>query len=140
MPQLVGSGVDTYIAHFPFYKTNVGDANGTLNGVEPTTLEYVMPFGGSIIGFTCEESAALTTGTLVFQPTINGSLCPALPDAASVRTNQQYGYYTQDAHKANYDFTAGQRLGVMYAKSDTINATTTDLNALLVVLLERVQY
>lgn len=139
MPQHIG-GVTEYVSNLMFAKTNVTDANGTLNTLEGTTLEYVMPYSGSIIGFTASQNAALTTGTLVFQPTINGSLCPALPDAASIRTNQQRSSYTQEAEKANYTFTAGQRLGVMYTASDTINATTTDLACMLVVLLDGVRY
>lgn len=133
-------GVTQYVSQLAFAKTNVADANGTLNTLEGTTLEYVMPYPGSIIGFSASQNATLTTGTLTFQPTINGSLCPVLPSAANVTLSAQRSSYTQDAEKANYTFTAGQRVGVHYNASDTINATTTDLACLLVVLLDSVRY
>lgn len=139
MPQHIG-GHTEHVWSLPFAKTNIADADGTLNTLEATSLEYVMPVAGSIIGFTGALNAALTTGTLVFQPTINGSLCPALPDAASLRTNQQRSSFMQDAAKANYIFSAGQRVGVHWAKTGTIDPTTADAACLLVVLLDNVRY
>jgi hypothetical protein len=103
------------------------------------TKEYVAPFAGSIIGFAGTLSAALTTGTLIFSPTINGSLCPPLPDAASLRTNQTKSHYGQDARTANYQFVAGDSLGVMYNKAGTVNPTTLDVNAELVVMFEGIR-
>jgi hypothetical protein len=133
-------GSQKQVALLGFQKTNVGDADGTLNPVMVTGEAYVAPYAGSVLGFSGTLSGALTTGSLVFAPTINGSLCPSFPDAASLRTNQQKGNYTQDARKANYTFNAGDTVGVNWLKTGTINPTTTDVNALLVVLFEQVLY
>lgn len=134
----LGSRKAVQVLHFS--KTNIANANGTLQTLQADNDEYVMPVAGAIIGFTGALNATLTTGSLVFQPTINGSLCPALPDAASLRTNQQRSNYMQDAWRNNYIFSAGQRLGVMWRKADTVNPTTADAACLLVVLLDQVEY
>lgn len=139
MPQQIGGHTEQMVA-LPFIKTDFADANGTLNTPQATSLEYVMPAAGSIIGITGALNAALSTGTLTFQATINGSLSPVWPDAASLRTNQQRAYYMQDANKANFVFAAGQRVGVHVNASDTISATTTDGAFLVFVLLDNVRY
>ena len=125
---------------FDFRKTDFADANGTLTTAQGTVTGYVAPYAGSIIGFSGTLSAHLTTGTLTFQPTVNGSLCPVLPDAASLRTNQSKSYYTQEAQKPYYRFAIGDTLGVHYNASDTIDATTIDGACLLVVLFEGVNF
>ncbi len=142
MPNVASSalGSQKVIQLLPFQKTDVTDADGTLVPVLSTALGYVAPYGGSVLGFSGTLSGALTTGSLVFAPTINGSLCPSFPDAASLRTNQQKGYYTSDGRKANLTFNAGDTIGVNWLKTGTINPTTTDVNALLVVLFEQVLY
>jgi len=142
MPNVASTalGSQKVIQLLPFQKTNVGDADGTLNPIMITGEAYVAPYPGSVLGFSGTLSGALTTGSLVFAATINGSLCPSFPDAASLRTNQQKSSFTQDGRKANYSFNAGDTVGVNWLKTGTINPTTTDVNALLVVLFEQVLY
>lgn len=123
-----------------FRATDIPNANGTLATMQGTVIRYVAPYAGSIIGFSGTLSAHLTTGTLIFQPTIDGSLCPVFPDAASLRTNQSKSYYSQQARKTYYNFLAGAALGVNFNASDTINATTLDAACQLVVLYESVDY
>lgn len=128
------------VVTLPFQGTDFANADGTLFTAQATTPEYVMPTRGSIIGVSGGLNGTLVTGTLTPQAMIDGSLCPIFPDAAAVRTNQQYGYYMQEARKENYTFTAGQRLGMIVDKAGTVSPTTRDGAFLLVVLLEGVRY
>lgn len=123
----------------PFGTIGAQNANGTLNTPFTSITTYTAHTNGSILGFAGTLGAGLTTGTLTFQPTINGSLCPAFPDAASLRTNQTSSYYVQEARTANYTFVAGDRLGVMITKAGTVNPTTADVGANLIVLFENVR-
>jgi hypothetical protein len=127
----------------PFNEENFPNtAAGTLNAANGTAEDYYMSRAGSIIGFSGALNAALTTGTLSFQPMIDGSLCPVFGSGSYLHPNQQRGYVTQDARKDNYTFTAGQRLAVKWVKvgSDAIAATTIDGAFQLEVLLESVEY
>jgi hypothetical protein len=127
----------------PFVEENfTNTAAGTLNAANGTAEDYYMSRGGSIIGFSGALNAALTTGTLSFQPMIDGSLCPVFGSDSYIHSGQQRGYVTQDARKDNYTFTAGQRLAVKWVKvgSDAISATTVDGAFQLEVLLEDVLY
>lgn len=134
-------GVTHNLLPLHFSRTDVPDANGTLNGVQATTNEYVMPRGGSILGVSASPNGTLVTGTLQFQALINGSLCPAFTDSSALlHTNQTYPYWMGDARRANLTFTAGQRIGLNFNASDTIAPTTRDVNVLLYVLLEDVRY
>lgn len=123
-----------------FRATDIPNANGTLATMQGTVIRYVAPYAGSIIAFSGTLSAHLTTGTLIFQPTIDGSLCPVFPDAASLRTNQSKSHYSQQARRTYYRFAAGAALGVNFNASDTINATTIDATCQLVLLYESVDY
>lgn len=127
----------------PFSETDIPNtAAGTLNTIGTVAEDYYMPRAGSIIGFSFALNATMTTGTLSFQPMINGSLCPDFGSGMYIGCNRQRGYITQEAGKPLYSFTAGQRLAVKWNKvgSDAINGTTTDGAGLLEVLLEEVNY
>lgn len=127
----------------PFVEENIQNtAAGTLNAANGTAEDYYMSRAGSIIGFSGALNAALTTGTLGFQPMIDGSLCPDFGSGMYLDLSNQRNYITQDARKANYTFTAGQRLAVKRNKvgSDAISATTIDGAFILEVLLEDVEY
>lgn len=133
-------GVTTYPWSLDYQRINVPDANGTMYVMEGTLTEQIAAWDGSIIGFTGTLSTALTTGSLVFQPTINGSLCPAFPDAASIRTNQTKSRFVQAGRQSFYQFVAGDALGVMWQKTGTVNPTTADLQAQLIILYEEVRF
>jgi hypothetical protein len=117
-------------------------AAGTLNAAAGTAEDYYMSRNGSIIGFSGALNAALTTGTLSFQPMIDGSLCPVFGSGSYLHPNQQRGYVVQEAGKPLYSFTAGQRVAVKWVKvgSDAISATSIDGAFQLEVLLENVIY
>lgn len=129
------------ILALPFSATNIGDADGTLNSVQADTDVYTMPAAGSVIGFSAYGNAQLTTGTLDFHPTVNGSLMPAFDgDTAQLHSLQQNPYRMQEARKNLFTFTAGQRIGLNWEKTGTVDPTTTDASAVLIVLLEDVDY
>lgn len=133
-------GSSKFASALMFRATDIPNANGTLATAQGTVIRYTAPFAGSIIGFSGTLSAHLTTGTLIFQPSINGSLCPVFPDAASLRTNQTKSAFSQEARKSYYRFAAGDAIGVNFNASDTINPATTDTACLLVVLFEGVNF
>lgn len=138
--QIPGMGVDKHVVSLPYAKTDIANADGTLVAVQATSNDHVMPATGSIVGFSASPNGTLTTGTLQFQPRIDGSLCPMFPSSASLHTNQGTSYYMQEARKANYTFSAGAKVGVNYDASDTIEPETMDGAFLLFVLLENVRY
>lgn len=127
-------------AQFHFVGANLTNTGGTLQF--PGTLQvqqFWMPRKGSVIGFSGSLNASLSTGTLTFQPTIDGSLAPAF-SSAPLHVNQQAAYETWDANKDNAIFTAGQSLGVSYTSSDTVTPLTVDGVFIIEVLLEDVNY
>lgn len=123
--------------HKQFYGANLTNTNGTLLATADNQTIWI-PRNASIVGFSGSLNAALTTGTLTFQATIDGSLCPAF--TANLHTNQQASYQHLDIHTDNYILTAGQSLGVRYTSSDTVNPTTTDGVFTVELLLDDVNY
>lgn len=128
------------VAYLPFFKTDIAQTDGTLN-TQATTEFYVAPSRGSVIGFSGGINGTLATGTLSFQPVIDGSLSPLFGSGSYIHTNQQYGYTMQDGRKDLFTFTAGQRLGVHFNADDTLEPNSSRDGAfLLVVLFEGVNY
>ncbi len=130
------------VVQFPLVGTDYGNSNGTLHVPgESGIADYAAPAGGWIIGLSGATNADLTTGTITHQPTIDGSLCPAFDaDAALIYTGQQTAYHMQDAGEALYRFEAGERIGVAYQASDTLNPTTVDGAVMVIALLDEVRY
>jgi hypothetical protein len=125
---------------FPFVGANLTNVGGTLTF--PGTLgstSFWLHRRGSVIGFSGSLNAAMTTGTLTFQPVINGSLAPVFSDAR-FHVSSQANYQTLDANTDNYIFTAGQSLGLSYTSSDTVAPLTVDGIFIIEVLLEEAHY
>lgn len=132
--------VKHYLQGFQFTATDLADADGTLIAVQATTVTHTMPTAGSIVGVSGNMNGTLNTGTLQLQPTINGSLCPVFPQSTALFDHSTtYAYGMHHAHKANYEFTAGQYLGLLVQSSDTIEPTTRDAAVTLWVLLDNVE-
>lgn len=137
-------GSTKQVVTLPFHQWQIPNANGTLYAnvnTNGTLVDYTMPSGGSILGITGSLTGALSTGTLQFQPRIDGSLCPVLGGGNAVQdlSNTSF-HFMQDGRKDNFRFNAGANVGVNFNASDTISPTTLDGNYLLVVLLEGVEY
>lgn len=136
-------GSTKQVVTLPFHFWEIPNANGTLYSqvnTNGTLTDYAMPYAGSIIGVTGSLNAALTSGTLQFQPLINGSLAPQFDSAARLDLGRQSFAYTHEGRRANLTFNAGDRIGLNFNKTGTVAPTTTDGQFLLVVLLEGVQY
>lgn len=133
------------VQKYTFQATNVADASGTLIAGQTGAVDYLMPYGGSVIGVTFRGSGpvggTLTTGTLVPLVMINGVAADPFPLAnVAIMVSQRGGYYTQDGGKPGYLFPAGSTIGLVYSKSGTIEPTTLDITAEVVVLHENVRY
>lgn len=138
-------GSTKQVVTLPFHQWEIPDANGTLyaaSNTNGTLLEYTMPTGGSVLGITGSLTEALSSGTLQFQPRIDGSLCPVLGDGSNALqdlSNTAF-HFLQPGRKDNYTFAAGASIGVNLVKSGTVSPTTADGSYLLVVLLEGLDY
>lgn len=130
-----------YVTNLPFVASNVGNADGTLTTPQTDSNEWVAPYGGSIIGMSAALNGTLVTGSLAFIPTINGALSTAFSGSGAVlHTTNTYGTLNQEAGKSGYIFSAGNRIGLTWSKSDTVAPTTRDLVALLVVLYDNMEF
>lgn len=133
MPRAVQEkiSISDYLVPLVFQATNIPDAAGTANAVEPTTPSYVMPFAGSIVGISAGLNAGLSTGTVTFRPTINGTANTTLTTAVTNGTQRNRATKPADV----VPFSAGQYLGVDWTKSGTVSPTTADATIVLWVLV-----
>ena len=122
----------------PYRYEQLGNANGTLFTAQGTVTEYVMPVGGSIIGYGANLDGTLTTGTLTFAPTINGTASSATFAAGTLVL--QHAYQTTQSDSANLTFNAGDTVGLMWTKAGSVTPTTRNMVGELVVLLNRYYY
>jgi hypothetical protein len=123
--------ITEYVTTLAFTATNVPDAAGTAIAIEASSNDYLMPYGGSVVGIGVYHNADLTGGVITWNPTVNGTAKTAL-GAVTDDTNQG-GYAVCDSTKV--PFTAGQRLGVKWTKTGTVAPTTTDATIVLYVLV-----
>lgn len=129
-----------YLVGLPFEKTDIADADGTLNTNQATTVTHTMPSAGAIVGVSGNMNGTLNTGTLQFQATINGSLCPIFGQSTALFDHSTtYAYGMQESSRPNMHFTAGQYLGLLLHKSGTVEPVTNDAAVTLWVLLENVE-
>lgn len=119
-----------------FQTTDIPDAAGTAKSLQATTDDYIMPFAGSVIGIGVVLNGALSTGTVTFNPAINGTGNTTLGTA--VLNGTQRNYASIQSRRIN--FTAGQRVGVVWTKSGTVSPTTTDASIVLFVVLEGMDF
>lgn len=123
------------LVFLPFGATNVPDAAGNAFASEPTSLEYVMPWAGSIVGISVAHNAALSTGTITWQPTINGAANTNLTAVTDSANQRKTGVINEN----KVPFTAGQRIGVSWTKTGTVAPLTTDVAVGLWVQLDEVR-
>lgn len=130
------------VMHLPFQATNLVNANGTLTTGQTGVNSWVAPAAGWVVGYSGGINPPITAGTITSHATVNGSLLPGFnANGASVIVPEHaYGYQRHEAGRALHRFAAGDRLGMEYRASNTIDPETTDGSFLLVVLLEDVNY
>ena len=148
MVSQINMGSTKQVVMLPFFADNVVDGSFTLNAYPPGTAwvaakEYVMPFKGSVIGFSGALSEALTDGTLQAFPTIDGVASSTWTSANLTIETPQYKYLAQQGRKSGYSFAAGARIGMGLHKDingGTVAPTTADGVFTLVILLEGIDY
>ncbi len=123
-----------------FGTISIGNANGTLYTPIVSMLEYRMPQRGSVIGFSANLTGTLTTGTLQFYPTKNGSVMSNSFTNGTVNIGTLGNHERAQAGQGGFSFAEGDTVGLMFQKTGTVAPTTRDCAALLIVLLEGYDY
>ena len=124
----------------PFGTTAIADAAGTLYTTVISLTEYRMPKRGSVIGMSVNLSGTMNTGTLTFYPTLNGAPMSNTFSNGTVNIGT-YGHYERDqAGQGGFSFAAGDTVGLGFSKAGTVEPTTNDANALVLVLLDQYDY
>lgn len=121
---------------------SVGDANGTMRvGNFANIFERRMPSPGAVVGITSQLSGTLTTGTLTFYLTKNGSPTTGGTFGQGTVNISTFGTYERDpAYLPQFTFAAGDTIGVGFSKAGTIAPTTRDMEVTLLVLLDQYDY
>lgn len=123
-----------------FGTVSIGNADGTLYACVVNPFEYRMPARGSVIGFSANLSGTLTTGTLTFAPTINGTRASSQFTNGTINIGTLGNHERTQAQQGNYSFNEGDTVGLMFNKTGTVAPTTRNCDALLLVLLEGYDY
>jgi len=123
MPVIENISVRGYVVPLVFQITNAPDATTEGNTVEATSPAYVMPFDGSIVAISVRHNGALSTGTLTFRPTVNGTENTGITAVTSSSAQQAYSRLPL----GRLNFLAGQRIGAGYTRTGTVSPTTTDV-------------
>lgn len=92
---------------------------------------YTMPFAGSIVAVTADIDTAATAGSLTVGATIGGT-----EDADTTLTITTETTKKKVVGRYLAEFTAGAIIGAEITSSGTWNATTSDLVAVVWVLLQ----
>ena len=123
-----------YVMALPFAITDVTDADTSAHTLEATSLDYVMPWAGSIVGISVRHNADLTGGVLTWEATVAGTAVTALSVVTDDTNQQAYG----SAGVTADEFVAGARIGLEYTKTGTVAPETTDVAATVFVLLKSI--
>jgi len=125
-----------------FGTVSVADANGTLRvGNFANIFERRMPSPGAVVGISSVLSGTLTTGTLTFYLTKNGTPTTGGTFGVGTINISTLGTYERDvAYLPQFTFTAGDQIGVGFSKAGTVAPTTRDLEVTLFVLLDQYDY
>lgn len=124
----------------PFGTLAVGNAAGTLYTTISSLVEYTMPQAGSVVGFSANLTGTLTTGTLSFTPTKNGSPMTNTFANGTINISTLSTFERDQAQQGGFSFSAGDTVGLTFQKTGTVAPTTRDMNALLIVLLDGYDY
>lgn len=122
-----------------FGTISVGNAPGTLYTIVSQLVEFRMPQAGSIIGFSANMDGTLTTGTLQFTPTKNGSPLTQFANG-TINIGTLSTHERIQAQQGGQSFAAGDTIGLTFQKTGTVAPTTRNMNALLIVLLDGYDY
>lgn len=119
-------------------KRNVNAAtSGSLN-----ITGVVMPVAGSIVGVTIVTSANKTAGVCTVAPTINGNALAAATglSAVALANAALKAYKTIDAQTSGARFVAGDLIGVKLTTDGSYLPTTLDIEVIVYVVFEGLQF
>lgn len=112
-------------------QTNVQLYTSEVDATVLDTTGYVMPWAGEIVGVSAHLSAAATAGSLTVGPTIGGT--EASDPTLSISTETE----KSDVCKRGTNvFAKDAVIGAEITSSATWDATTSDLNVIVWVLLK----
>jgi hypothetical protein len=124
----------------PFGTIAIGNAAGTLYTNVSSVTEYRMPSRGSVIGFAANLTGTLTTGTLQFYPTKNGSPMANSFGFGTINIGVTGNYQRAQAEQGGFSFAEGDTIGLAFNKTGTVAPTTRDCAALVLVLFDGYDY
>lgn len=140
MTAQVGTGSTFVPIPLYFGTLAIANADGTLLASMTSGIkDNRMPTGGWVIGMAANLDGTLTTGTLSFTPTVNGSPISGGAFANTVTINS-LGTSQTIVAQAGYRFNANDTVGMGYNKTGTIAPTTRNIQAMLIVLLDKYDY
>lgn len=123
-----------------FGTVGVGNAPGTLYTNVTSVTEFRMPYKGSVIGYSVNLTGTLTTGTLQFTPTKNGTPMTGTFSNGTVNIGTLGNHERVQANQPTWSFVEGDTVGLCFGKTGTIAPTTRDCVAVLFVLLDGYDY
>lgn len=129
-------GLSFPVVHFgPFSLANVADSqDGTAVPYDTNGDDTApMPFDGRVVGIAGRLNAALTAGTITLKVTVDGT-----EDATytCVISGTEQAEMTSDGINGMTEFTADQRLGIVYDSDANVEPNTADLVVDLYVVFD----
>ena len=99
--------------------------------------EWPMPYGGHIVAMAVRLSTAVTANTVTFKPTVNTTEDTNISVQLDTTNTQSHEGYTT---VGKIPFDAGDRIGVVYDSHASFAPTTGDVNVVLHVVFDRVDF
>lgn len=128
-------GISNPVCAFHFALADLADSqDGTNIPVNSDNDEYVMPWNGHIVGISAALNAAMTAGVVTIKPAINGT-----EDAdAQIQLKTGSFQYVSDSwdRVGETDFSAGNRLSVVYDSDGDVEANTVDVVVTVFVVFD----
>jgi hypothetical protein len=140
MTAQVGTGSTFVPLLLVFGTLAVPNADGTLlSNMTSGFAGYQMVKGGNVIGMAATLDGTLTTGTLQFTPTVNGTPMTGTFSTGTINIGALANNQTVVSQNV-FRFNRGDVVGAIWNKTGTVAPTTRNLQLTLVVLLESYDY
>ena len=124
------------VVALPFAQVDVPDAAGVYDTLSGASGAYVMPWDGFVVGMSVRHNADLSGGVITHRVLVNGTANTAYTLTTDDTNQQAYRSLPEGA----IPFKKGDRLGLDFTKTGTVAPTTTDVDALLLVLLKDMEF
>lgn len=126
------------VVALPFAQVDVPDAAFVYDTLGGASGEYVMPWDGFVIGVSVRHNADLTGGTITHRVLLNGS-ANTVYTVVTDDINQQ-AYRSVPADSQGIPFKAGDRLGMDATKTGIVAPITTDVDAVVFIVLTGMEF